>query len=116
VTRIDVPCFVGNEIFAHLTIGVTLPFFPTPNLSLVFPITRLLDGTEQKNRMEYLAGKSVNPTGVIVIESVAYLLHPESDGTQVIALARAQVADSEPPISAYSDLMQEYYGFDKDVF
>lgn len=115
-TRIDIACFIGNQLFAHINKAVVLPFFPAPNLSLIFPLVGHTDNTGQGSRLDLLSSEATNPSGVITIESVSYLIQPEADGTTVLVLGHPQVANSALPISAFVDLMHEYYGFDKELY
>ena len=109
-TTIDVPCFVGNELYCHLTKHVDIPFAPTNGLTIAFKL-RAIQGEADTRNYRALVAACTNSTGMILVESVVYFPTGDADRKNFYVNGIPAVSESEPAITAYAKLMQDYYGF-----
>jgi hypothetical protein len=107
---IDVTCFVGNELYAHLTKHVGLPFAPTNGLTIAFKLRPMQEEVDIRN-YRALVGACNNSTGMIVIESVIYFPDGDAERKSFYVHGMPATGKSEAEIAAYAKLMQDYYGF-----
>ena len=112
---IDVPCFLGNALYARLTKMIDLPFFPYSGLSIAFKL-RAIEGSEDGRKYDALARGSKNSTGIIVVEAVTYYPEGDAERRSLYIRALAAVEEVEPGIAAYVRLMRDYYAFKAELF
>lgn len=111
---IDVPCFLGKELYAHLTKDVEFPSLPPIGLNVAFKL-KAIEQQHEAERYKALVKGCINSTGQVVIESLTYYPQGNSEGKKLYVSAIPATANEEAEIATYIRLMEEFYGFSVEL-
>lgn len=111
---INIPCFLGDEKYASLEKEIEINFTPFPSLRIAFSC--FLENFNQVYREEYgnLLRTASNPTGIIVIETVAFYPKPNRSNHDFYIFSCPIRDVNKEKISAYVRWMKIFYGLTVD--
>lgn len=114
IALIDVPCFLCDRKYASLEKIIEINFTPFPSLQIAFSC--FLEKMNQSHQEQYgkLLRASSNPTGIVIVERVAFYPEPKKSKYDFYIFASAIRDNDKDKIASYIKLMKNFYGFTAD--
>lgn len=114
IALIDVPCFLCDSKYANLEKIIEVNFTPFPSMRIAFSC--FLENMDQNYQDKYgkLLRTSSNPTGIVIVETVAFYPVPKRSKYDFCISAFSVRDSNKEKMSSYIELMKIFYGFTVD--
>jgi hypothetical protein len=112
---VDVPCFVGADLYAKLSKKFACAGFPTDGMRIGFRCRQVRAGKDADN-YKRLVNAAHDSTGIVLVESWVYCPEAKAGSDSIMIIGMPCSNSTESKVAAYVALMRDYYGFSTETF